>query len=62
MSEDKEVKRLRRAQAREVMPLIGGLLDAWDGMALDLREQIAEEKPAFADAIEAINEAMENAE
>lgn len=56
----KEIVRLRKAQAREVMPLIGPLLDAFEQIPNDVlgMEELAE----LCVAIEAINSAMEDAE
>lgn len=54
-----ELKRLRAAQAKAVMPLIGALLDAWDGMETDEKAAIEEASPDFAEAMEAIVKAMD---
>ena len=50
---ERECVRERERQARHVMPLIGPLLDAWDGMGRD------EQPPALLMHIEEINNAME---
>lgn len=53
----KEIAQLRREQAQAVMPLIGPLLDAWDGMPND--EKFAAELLILRHHIEAIRAAME---
>jgi hypothetical protein len=55
----REIRRNR--QTEQVMPLIGALLDAWDGVANDLRSQVADESPALFRSIEAIVRAMGSA-
>ena len=57
---NKELKRLRAAQAKAVMPLIGPLLDAWEQLPNDVLDM--EEFAELLATIEAVNEAMENAE
>ena len=57
---NQEVKRLRRAQAKAVMPLIGPLLDAFEQIPNDVLGM--DEMEDLCVAIEAINYAMENAE
>ena len=54
-----EQKRLRAAQARAVMPLIGPLLDAWEAVPNDLKGMIEEDAADLAEALDSINEAME---
>jgi hypothetical protein len=54
-----EIANGRKAQAREVMPMIGGLLDAWDQLPTDVRTD--EELSEVRVWIERINSAMENA-
>lgn len=44
-SSDQEVKRLRRAQAKTVMPLIGPLLDAFE-----LRARLSAEAAAMSES------------
>jgi len=55
-----EIERLRKAQAKAVMPLIGPLLDAWEGLPNDFKG--AEEFEELNEQLEAINAAMEDAE
>lgn len=55
-----ELSRLRKAQAKAVMPLIGQLLDAFEQLPNDVAS--IEELQDLSEAIEAINNAMENAE
>lgn len=59
MSGMDEVKHLRRGQAKTVMPLIGPLLDAWEGLPEDLRNEIEGIAPTLAANLEAIDLAME---
>lgn len=54
-----ELKRLRAAQAKAVMPLIGQLLDAWEAVPNDLKGEIEEGAADLAEALDSINEAME---
>jgi hypothetical protein len=49
----------RRSQAEAVMPLIGPLLDAWDGLSNDARDYAEEDSPELARIIGEINRAME---
>lgn len=55
-----EIERLRAAQAKAVIPLIGPLLDAFDAIPNDVLGM--DELEGLCAAIEAINHAMENAE
>lgn len=57
-SQPSEIALLRDAQTRAVMPLIGPLLDAWDGMANDEKSALEEAEPAFSEAMEAVGKAM----
>mgnify|MGYP001603130379 CR=1 FL=1 len=50
---------LRIVQSKAVMPLIGPMLDAWDGMPNDLKAEIREAEPALCDYLDQINAAME---
>lgn len=51
--------RQRRLQAAKVMPLIGQLLDAWDGIPNDLKGEIISSSVSFHQTIMQINDAME---
>ncbi|MCP4020107.1 MAG: hypothetical protein GY750_16995, partial [Lentisphaerae bacterium] len=53
-----ERQALREQQARDVMPQIGPLLDAWEGLPNDTRHDLCEESPALANAVRLIEEAM----
>lgn len=55
----KELEQLRRKQMRAVMPLIGPLLDAWDGAPNDLKGEIEEGATDLAEALDSIRDAME---
>ena len=48
----------RREQADAIMPLIGPLIDAWDGLPSDVREAFDLESPDLTSALAAIAEAM----
>lgn len=54
-----ELLPLRDEQCEAVMPLIGPLLDAWDGLSNDARGVIEQESPQLAKALRDINDAME---
>jgi hypothetical protein len=55
-----EIGRLRAAQAKAVMPLIGPMIDAFEGLPNDVA--CMDELEELSVAIEAINSAMEDAE
>jgi hypothetical protein len=55
-----ELARLRKAQAKAVMPLIGPLLDAFEGLPNDLK--LDEGLGDLVEALQAIETAMEDAE
>lgn len=58
MSLDNEAKKERVLQRRRVMPLIGGLLDAWEGTPNDVKGYIWEQAPALAVNLEKMDDAM----
>lgn len=51
----------RLVQAKKVMPLIGGLLDAWDGMSNDEKGSLREDNPSLCEHLDRIDAAMEGA-
>lgn len=55
-----ERERLRAAQSKAVMPLIGSLLDAWDGLSNDLK--LDPELEHFARLMTKVHAAMEDSE
>lgn len=55
-----EVDRLRAKQAKTVMPLIGGLLGAWEGVPNDFRAEIEEHATGLAEYLDEINAKMED--
>jgi hypothetical protein len=57
----RERQGLRIVQAKTVMPMIGPLLDAWEGANNDLKSSIREEEPELADYLDKIASAMESA-
>ena len=46
-------------QVKKVMPLIGGLLDAFDGMPNDVRSYLEDEAPHLIDYLLKIDRGME---
>lgn len=56
-----EREALRAGQSAAVMPLIGPLLDAWDGMSNDARAEVLDEAPDLAKYLSRIGHAMEAA-
>jgi hypothetical protein len=53
------IARLRREQAKRVMPLIGPLIDAWDSLPNDVKWLIEEQAERLTLAIHEIMEAVE---
>ena len=51
---------MRQKQASIVMPLIGPLLDAWDGLPNDELSALRESAPNLCKKMDEISEAMEN--
>lgn len=58
-SQYKELQRLRAAQAVRAMPLVSQLLECWDQVPLDARQQITELAPGVVGNILALDSAME---
>ncbi len=56
---ERAVKAARAVQAREVMPLIGPLLDAWEEVPNDMRSLIADQCPQLAHYLSKIDDAMQ---
>lgn len=54
---DAEIEKLRRQQANKVMPLIGPLLDAWEGISNDTKSE--PDLKHFASQIHRLYQAME---
>lgn len=54
-----ERRGLRITQAKAVMPLIGPLLDAWDGMSNDVKSTLRLDDPELCEYLDKINAAME---
>jgi len=54
-----EIEQLRQEQADRVMPLIGPLLDALDGLPNDTRGSMESDAPALFDCLEAIQKDVE---
>lgn len=55
-----ERRDLRIMQAKSVMPMIGPLIDAWDGASNDLKDAIRDEEPTLAEYLDKIAEEMES--
>lgn len=55
----KEIDKLRAKQTRRVMPLIGPLLDAWEGTHNDLKGEIEELEPALFEQLQNLAKAVE---
>ncbi len=55
----KELMRLRQLQIENVMPEIGGLLDSWDHIPNDIKEELEQDAPSFVSAISRIRNGME---
>lgn len=53
-----DVKKARAIQAKQVMPLIGPLLDAWDDLSNDTKSVIREESPTLCDYLDKLDQAM----
>jgi hypothetical protein len=54
-----EIGALQELQAKAVMPEIGALLDAWDGLPNDFQQEMEEESPALVSAINRIRAGMD---
>lgn len=55
---ERECQRLRSAQAKKVMPLVGGLIDEWEGLSNDARQLIDEEALGLAHYLNKISAAL----
>jgi len=56
---EKERADLRKAQAKAVMPMIGPMLDAWEGVPNDVRGYMKEQCPELGCWLDDISAAME---
>lgn len=56
---DRDLAQLRIEQADAVMPLIGGLLDQWEGMSNDAKSSLRWENPTLCEYLDKIDAAME---
>jgi hypothetical protein len=56
--QDEELQWLRDAQARRVMPMIGPLLDAWDGVPNDVKGMMEEHCGQLGKWLNNIEQAM----
>lgn len=52
------VEKARAVQAKQTMPLIGPLLDAWDEVPNDIKSLIEEQAPSLANHLDKVAEAM----
>ncbi len=55
----REILKLRAAQAELAMPLVSQLLECWDQVPLDARQQITDLAPGVVGNILALDSAME---
>jgi hypothetical protein len=55
---DRVLALARAVQVRQVMPLIGPLLDAWDELPNDLRGLLQEQAPTLCEYLYKIDDAM----
>lgn len=53
------ITRLHNEQASRVMPLIGPLIDAWDGLSNDFTQEIGMESPALVDVMRCLHTAIQ---
>ena len=51
-------RKARAVQARQVMPLIGPLLDAWDELNNDTKGVLKEDAPTLCQYLDKLEEAM----
>jgi hypothetical protein len=56
---EKALEKLRREQAARAMPLVSQLLECWDQVPLDAKQQIAELAPGAVGNILALQSVME---
>lgn len=58
MSYEDDLRKARAVQARQVMPLIGPLLDQWDGLDNDTKGILKEHSPLLCEYLDKLDEAM----
>lgn len=58
MDHEKILKKARAIQAQKVMPLIGPLLDQWEGMNNDTKSSLRWENPTLCEYLDKIEQAM----
>lgn len=56
---EQERVKLRREQSARIMPLIGPLLDAWEGTDLSFRSDLCDQYRTLHDALQGIARAVE---
>jgi hypothetical protein len=56
---ERALAKLRSQQADRVMPLIGPLLDQWEGLPNDTKGAWREDSPAICEYLDKIDSAME---
>lgn len=54
-----EIECLRREQAKAVMPLIGPLLDQWEGLSNDAKDTLRSESSVLCEYLDKIDASME---
>lgn len=58
MTHEEILEKARAVQAKQVMPLIGPLLDQWEGLPNDAKSSLRWDYPTFCDYLDKIEEAM----
>jgi len=56
---EKGLQKLRQQQAARVMPIVGSLLDAWDGTSNDEKGTMEQDFPHLCELLRALNTAVE---
>jgi hypothetical protein len=57
---NKGLDKLRQQQAARVMPIVGGLLDAWEGTENDEKAALEQDFPHLCELLRALNNAVEH--
>lgn len=57
---EQDIRLLRRCQSERAMPLVSQLLEDWDQVPLDAKQQITDLAPGMVGNILALDSVMEN--
>lgn len=57
---EQDLRRLRRLQADRALPLVSQILEGWDQVPLDAKQQIVALVPGIAGSIMGLESAMED--